>query len=506
MNPIENFRTKYPVVTSHGWVPLGESMPSILCKFQRTNRLSGQHVRSIFTKRNNLFHSRISRNASLEEYFSFESIEENIGWSSSELKTSFPSFLLRFSTNLVEKRNYNGIFCLDERIRICKECYSKGYHLLIHQCPDWRLCPVHFTRLSNNCPYCGSQLGLYRVNFDLQTSFLCTKCGKGIIGDRFVPNISLQNRIKNIQNEYSSWSDAFEKNRFNRSDLITAPSHSHHISTLVEKYGGPNWLSRSVEKPSSTQTEIQTYRLSKSLPTLKNKLNTSIKTESDTLKKTLKRKLEKCLYDVVEEIKSAFSWIDQTYSPTFTFARRVSLNYSGSRAASQVLVTLKTEVEEYITDIDLEFENSGFWRGWQNGPGSLQPGRGTPINISHQDLLRFSEIWFNSTLKAMFKYMLLSSYYTGRGNACEFMMSEIYCSMEREFGQPIIYRKENTFTVVSMFAELREFAKVINMSADNASSKLLNYGFEKKLATLVVCSPYKRNELLRIYEESCDIP
>jgi hypothetical protein len=71
---------------------------------------------------------------------------------------------------------------LSSRLRGCHTCLAQGYHSVVHQVDGLRICPIHETPLSDACPHCGGNLGLFSARGS-SAQFRCDACGVSFLKD-----------------------------------------------------------------------------------------------------------------------------------------------------------------------------------------------------------------------------------------------------------------------------------------------------------------------------------
>lgn len=500
-------------------------MPSIIHKIQALNRLQAIQVRCTFSERNNPFIGRPSRKALHKRIFRFDSIENHTGWKESDLEASFPSYLLKFSHNLVDTPNIESVIALDETLRVCNECFIKGYHLMIHQCLDFEKCPIHMTVLTNRCPFCGEELGEYGVEFNIQKGFTCTSCQWGLLGESFGYDIALQKNKKKIMNEYSKWSAAvsgvISGNSMKRLSSLTPAENFSQISIYHQLLGGPSWIKKCLfSNADSRMHKTFSYKIAKSPPLVQREeskqtsLNKNRKSKTGSkylkrlhLEKLLRQNLRLSFEELERDVNKHFPWVSECDNePDSLAGNNVSFSLHGKEGASQALKVLHIEVMSYLTNPDVPFYTLDFWKQWEQGPGSLlasTKNNAVASTIASTEwLLEASDIWFRSMLRTIYKTVLLRSYFSGSNRQYVFELGTL-SKLSRELGCNSVYAtKGSNLIEISPLANLDGFRTTINRKSDTEKLYMDECQFADNLTKLITCSARQKNYLLNQYTNS----
>lgn len=503
------------IVRAYPWIPIGETMPSVISKVQHLNRLNAVAIRSIFSKSKNYpFNSKYSSQAIHPSIFDFNKISQHTGWKESDFKASFPLFLIEYSSNLKHQyklihgaRDLDKTFHLADKIRVCDECYVNGYHLLFHQSTEWKLCPIHLKALSTKCPTCGSELNQYGVDLDLGSSFVCQQCGNGLIDSTYKADIEFQKDVQRIVKEYSAHSISLQHQLKIKNEVITEPSNYHQFVQLLTAYNGPSWIKKCLYNNNQKKNLFSTK--SSEIKTNIESENATLDSESiskNSYEKQLLSTLRLSLIEAEKRICSSFYWIDKSLHPTHTYWKRVSLSYSGINSVSMAYSIIKEEVEEHLVDTEI-FQSSvqcAFWAAWRNDVKKYVDTQHLTMSQNIDLTMKLSKLWFTSVLLTMYKYMVIKSYFAGYETACEFTYGEIYGSMERHLGKNMVFRKGSDFYVIDMYPSLKALAKIVNEEADKQSCRKLNIAFGTRLVESLTASESASQDLLQLYIKSCE--
>jgi len=149
-----------------GWLPIAETIFTVVDKIQNLNSLNDARTRRIFLNERHYQRYKSRDNYKLpKSSFDFHSITSKTGWEDGVLQLSFTDRFPNFSRNLWH-----------DKLRVCPECYSHGVHLIFHQSSHWDRCPIHSTELREACPRCQTPLGPYELRRPNHT-LGCMKCG-----------------------------------------------------------------------------------------------------------------------------------------------------------------------------------------------------------------------------------------------------------------------------------------------------------------------------------------
>ncbi len=228
-----------------GWLPIAETIFTVVDKIQNLNSLNDARTRSIFLKERQ-YQSCKSRGDYLlpKSSFDFHSITSKTGWNRSVLQLSFTDTFPILCRKLWH-----------DRLRVCSECYSHGVHLIFHQSSHWDRCPIHSTELRDTCLYCQTPLGPYGLRRSNHT-LGCMKCGYNPfltpeywIDDRIEQTkpfllASYVKWISNIDNYFSRSESNHNRSR-NKYLWISSPDRAV-LSSYNHLIPGPTWLSESL--------------------------------------------------------------------------------------------------------------------------------------------------------------------------------------------------------------------------------------------------------------------
>ena len=506
----------------YGWSPLGESMPSVLHIVQHLNQLKAPQIRSRFAKKHNLLNSGGSLMALRPEYFQFDKIMASTGWCEEEISASFPNFMLGFSNRLVN-RDLDNVLSINETLRVCKLCFAKSCHLMLHQLDEWSLCPIHKSPLTTLCPKCGETLGKYRVDLDLRTAFKCLSCKHRLVNRRFEYDPKLGRKKRKILLEYSQWCSQV-KNVLSGTDrrkylFVSQPEHYSQISAYYKLLGGPSWFRHCLRDCSEgLKYHRRNHKLTAPLsrPSICQRVDKKCLVEyyrseqlhlrSSTFEERLGKRLLADFSAVEKQILNTFPWISEcTLAPDRVTRGNLSFSLKGKEGTAQALEIMRDEVVNHLASPNVPHYSSLFWNYWKLGPGDLllvsQKKNGEMIVKNSRWVTEASSLWFKSVLRSIYSYLLLHSYLYDSDNP-EIFESGLLLKVALEpaiFGSGSIYAATETNLVeLSSIASLNKFGNIISEKLDNNRSRP-NKRFVRELFKLVTCHKKHRT----ILEECC---
>lgn len=491
------------VSIAHPWIPLLETMPSVLHKVQNLNKMNASDMRRTFSTPSNTFNGKIARLGYSTTHYNFPNIEKYTGWKQEVFDASFPMFLLGFSDKLLHD-NFDN-FNFDPNLRICKPCYRAGYHLIFHQSLDWRLCPIHLTKLQNYCPTCNSDYGEYRVSFDLKTAFSCLQCSASLSNDRFIINENIERKKRTIHSEYSNWCSKLRKIFAGKKHVLSEPNNYTQIRNYYDLLGGPHWLSRCLNSnPMWDNAYTATFSL-KNSKTFFEQPTSTYKTSSQLKlchKKQLRQLLSHSLAECKNEIEDTFVWVKtRPCSPINKYGNCVTFRFQGCHGVAQTLQVLDSEVRNYLSQLDAPIYSSSFWIAWLEGPGQFVQ----RDEISHKEHVNsnliISSNWFKCILFSIYKYILYRSYVPENKIIWEFTIGQIYSEMERFSGNTVIFRKRSRLNVSVNSGTLDQLGMLITETIDKTPRNKLKKRTISNLINLMGLTTYQANAQLFLFEQ-----
>lgn len=232
------------------WDPIGESLWGVLRKLAHFNQLSNIDFKRVFGRAGDTsFHDDRDLSANQCITIPTEKIAELGGWY---------SFVFRYSTHRSLFPPWSGLTYLEHdgwhrpprtRLRTCSKCAIQGIHLAIFQEHAWISCPMHATRLSEQCQHCEHPLPPFNLALAGHGRIECEKC-KAVIWE-IKPSIEpeLQQRRQTVFREYEAWMDRLGR-QFTGDDAsmrwLSGVSSPQQLKYAHACEPGPNWVEHSL--------------------------------------------------------------------------------------------------------------------------------------------------------------------------------------------------------------------------------------------------------------------
>lgn len=148
------------------WSTSGESLWTILNRFQWLNRLPSAMVLEILSR------NQGNQSASV----SFD-LRVRVPPALNALPTDFgvePPILAASIFEISDRRVARAIS--SSHLRFCEQCLLNGFHATVHQCSLLTTCPIHRTRLRSRCPICAQRIPYRFDHASAPYPFACPRC------------------------------------------------------------------------------------------------------------------------------------------------------------------------------------------------------------------------------------------------------------------------------------------------------------------------------------------